>query len=156
RLYPGLVSLFVRLRTMSHPNPEAEPVGAATPEPEDAPLGAGFNFTDPNSPLAPYYLRASHVVAAGMVALALVILTFQPLTHPSVWEHLALGRWTTKHGRLPQGDPFTPFAAPDRPNSSCWLIEVGSYALYRTGEALAGGNEGRRMAGGVAMLQAGH
>ncbi|MBI1914037.1 MAG: hypothetical protein HYS12_04775 [Planctomycetes bacterium] len=141
---------------MNPPNPEAEPAGAAKPEPADAPLGAGFDFTDPNSPLAPYYLRASHVVAAGLLAFALLYLSAQPLVHPAVWGHLALGRWTAEHGSLPHGDPFTPFAAPDRPVSSSWLTEVGYHALYRVGEMLAGGDEKRRMAGGVEMLRVGH
>src|SRR5215813_11808140 len=102
---------------MSHPNPEAEPAGAASPEPDQAPLGAGFDFTDPNSSLAPYYLRASHVIAAVMFLLAVLYLNTQTLAHPSLWGHLALGCWTTDQGRLPAGDPFTPFAAPGRPTS---------------------------------------
>jgi hypothetical protein len=101
-------------------------------------------------------LRASHVVAAGLLALALFVLSIPALDYSSVWGHLALGRWTVEQGKLPHGDPFTPFAAPDRPTSSYWLVQVGYYALYRAGETLAGGDEVRRMAGGVEILRAAH
>src|SRR4051812_47732423 len=31
-------------------------------------IGAGIDFADPNSPLAPYYLRTSDVLAVGLLA----------------------------------------------------------------------------------------
>jgi hypothetical protein len=49
-----------------------------------APLGAGIDFSDPNSPLARYYCRSSHVAAAVVLGLIFVFFGFVPLWHTDI------------------------------------------------------------------------
>jgi hypothetical protein len=127
------------------------------PEKDPEPLGAGFDFTDPNSPLAPYYLRAGHVVAVVLLALLFLLYNFVPVFHTDIWGHLKFGKWMIDHGALPDHEPFSPFADHDaRYVHFQWLSQAGFYLLYRAGEWLAGGDPLRQMEGGVELLHAGH
>lgn len=121
---------------------------------DEEPLGAGIDFSDPNSPLAPYYLQASHVVAAvGLVAMAFV-LSIVPLWHTDFWAHLAYGRWIVEHQELPAREPLSPFTDPEQPMAHFqWLTQVIYHGLFQFGQALAGGDEIRQMEGGVGMLR---
>jgi hypothetical protein len=116
-------------------------------------LGAGIDFTDPDSPLAPYYLHASHVIAVGLLGLLFVFFTVIPLWHTDIWCHMKFGQWIVEHGRLPQREPFCPFSDP-RPDllHSAWLSQTGYYLVYHLGELLAGGDELRATAGGVQLI----
>ncbi len=117
-------------------------------------IGAGIDFADPNSPLAPLYMTTSQVVALGIIAVVIVFLNFVPLKQTDCWGHLAFGRWVWEHGQLPQGNPFRPATAADVPsNYYSWLSQTLYYGVYHVGEVLAGGDELRQMEGGVALLR---
>jgi hypothetical protein len=125
------------------------------PEAEDSPLGAGLNLTDPNSPLAPYYCRGSHVAAAALLGLVFLFFSYVPLWHTDIWGHLKFGKWMVEHGRLPAREPFNGLTDPHAPAlHAYWLGQVGLYLLYHAGEVLAGGDAGHRLEGGVAVLRA--
>jgi hypothetical protein len=117
-------------------------------------LGAGFDFTDPNSPLAPYYCRTSHIVAAALLGLIFVFFSFVPLWHTDVWGHLKFGQWMVEHRRLPEREPFSRLADRNAPAlHAYWFLQVGLYGLYHAGELLAGGDPGHKQEGGVAILR---
>src|SRR3712207_1260895 len=69
-------------------------------------VGAGIDFTDPNSPLAPLYFRVSHVLAIVLLALTFVLLTWVPVYHTDVWGHLRFGEEIVRQRRLPEREPF--------------------------------------------------
>ncbi len=142
--------------SVSPPRP-APPADDPEAGPDGLVVGAGLNFTDPNSPLAPYYLRASHLFAAGLLAVLFVLLNSVSLWHTDVWGHLSFGRWVVEHGRLPDREPFSPYSDPEAPALRyCWLSQAGAYLLFHAGELLAGGDAVQRLAGGVEMVRAGH
>jgi hypothetical protein len=121
---------------------------------EPDPLGAGIDFTDPSSPLAPFYCQASHVAAAGLLALVFTFASFIPLWHTDIWGHLKFGQWMVEHGRLPRREPFCALADGQAPGlHAYWLVQSSLYLLYHTGELLAGGDAQQRMAGGVEALR---
>lgn len=132
----------------------------AEPVPLEAPLtavGAGFDFADPHSPLAPYYCRTSHVVAALLLCLTFIAGSTFPMWHTDIWGHLKFGQWIVGHGRLPEYEPFCPWADASKPMSHFYtLSQPGLYLLYRSGEWWAGGDELRQMAGGVEFLRTTH
>jgi hypothetical protein len=127
---------------------------ATGPAEAEAPLGAGIDFTDPHSPLAPLYFQAGHVTAAALVALVFLFFSFIPLWHTDVWGHLNFGRWVAEHGRLPEREPFCARSDPDAPAlHAYWLFQCGFYRLYQAGGALAGGDAVRRLEGGAEVLR---
>jgi hypothetical protein len=142
---------------MDLPDPTTQPpADAGKEEPDLPPLGAGLDLTDPNSPLAPYYLRASHVVAVALLALIFVFCNLLPVWHTDIWGHLQFGRWMVEHGRLPEHEPFADFADHQAVYVNFqWLTQAGFYLLYRFGELLAGGDWVRQFEGGAEMLRAG-
>src|SRR5438105_2431036 len=90
-------------------------VEAASKSEDDSP-GPGIDFTDPNAPLAPYYLQTSHVVAALFImGIFLFYALFRPLWHSDFWGHLKFGQWIVEHGRLPDREPFSPFSDSSAP-----------------------------------------
>jgi hypothetical protein len=120
-------------------------------------IGAGIDFTDPNSPLAPYYLRTSDVVAVAFLAAVFFLLNLVPLWHTDVWGHLANGRWIAANRRLPDRDVLSPFADPEAKSLHVyWLCQTGFYLVYHAGEWLAGGVAAQQTAGGVELLRALH
>src|SRR5260370_37021 len=122
------------LMTPSVP-PPAELPGTAHPEEDGLVIGAGFDFTDPNSPLARFYCRNSHVVAAAMLALVFVLLNYVHLWYTDIWGHLQFGRWIVANGALPAGDPSCAFAEEDPVALTyAWLSQAGLYLVYHTGE----------------------
>jgi hypothetical protein len=124
-------------------------------EPDQAPLGAGIDFTDPNSPLAPSYLRAGHVAAVGLLALVFVAASVVPLWHPGVWADLKVGERIVAGRALPEHEPFSPDPQAPFP-ASRWLTQVGLYGLHAAGAALAGGDGVRREEGGAELLHLAH
>jgi hypothetical protein len=120
-------------------------------------IGAGLNFSDPDSPLAPYYLQAGHVFAVVLLGAVFLFFTSLPLWHTDIWGHLDFGRWILQHRCLPDREPFCQFSDP-QPESlhSCWLSQAVWYGLYHCGELLAGGDAVRQMEGGVEMLRVMH
>src|SRR5687768_1284098 len=77
-------------------------------DPDGPPLGAGLDYSDPNSPLARFYLNTSHVIAVVILGVLFLFLNFVPLWHTDVWGHLRFGRWIVEHQQLPEGNPFAP------------------------------------------------
>ena len=123
----------------------------------DWPSGAGIDFADPDSVLAPYYLRTSAVVAVALIAVVFLLINYAPLWHTDIWGHLKFGQWMVQNWCLPERDPFCPFADGDMGAIHySWLGQVGLYTLYHAGELVAGGDALERMAGGAALLRFGH
>ncbi len=117
-------------------------------------VGAGIDFADPNSPLAKYYLRAGHCLAAGALAAVFLILNFAALWHTDLWAHLRFGDRILQAGSFPVGEPFTPFG--DKSLGSFqgpWLSQVIYSWAWKAGAALAGGDEARRFLGGADGLR---
>ena len=143
---------------MIQPHPIA-PAAPATPEPAEQTipvLGAGLDFSDPHSPLAPYYLRNGPVALVGLLGLFFFFLSFVPLWHTDVWGHLKFGEWMVQHGQL-AADGLSPFAEPQPPGlHAYWLCQSGMYVVYHGGELLAGGDALHRMEGGVQALRTLH
>src|SRR5206468_3465394 len=81
-------------------------------------VGAGLDFTSPDSPLAPYYLRASDVLAVVLLGFVFMLLCLTPLWHTDVWGHLCFGRWIASHGPWVPGGLFCPFADANSPFGS--------------------------------------
>jgi hypothetical protein len=121
-------------------------------------LGAGFDFTDPNSPLAPYYLRASHLVALAL--LGLIFFYFSnvvPLGHTDIWAHLKFGAWIVERGELPPREPFSPFSDQGAEYLHFqWLAQSAAAVVYQAGAWLAGGDPVRQAEGGVHALRTAH
>jgi hypothetical protein len=116
----------------------------------DEGVGAGIDFTDPNSPLARYYLRAGHVLAVAVLAAVFVLLNHVRLWHTDVWGHLKFGERLLDTRQFPAGEPFSPFA--ERAGVTvnyCWLSQVLFATAYRAGEALGGTDPATRLAGGA-------
>lgn len=126
-------------------------------ETETSGHGAGMDFTDPNSPLAPYYLQTSHLLALALLGAIFLFFNSLPLWHTDVWGHLKFGQWIVQHGRLPECEPFCPFADPE-PTSLhyAWLSQSVLYVIFHGGELLAGGDAARQLEGGVEMLRIAH
>src|SRR5262249_29573350 len=118
------------------------------------PLGADLDLTSPNSPLAPYFLSSSHVAAAVVLGLLVILSSLVPLWHTDIWGHLKFGEWIVEHGSSPSQEPFCEFSDQSIPliNFS-WLAQVIFVGAYRVGAWLAGGDELRQIAGGVAGLR---
>jgi hypothetical protein len=116
-------------------------------------IGAGFDFSDPSSPLAPFYLRGSAVAAVTLLALVFVLLCYVPLWHTDVWGHLKFGQWIVVNRMLPERDSSCPFTeeAPAGVNHG-WLSQVVLALVFQAGESLVGA-DGQRLAGGVDALR---
>src|SRR5262245_22031974 len=80
---------------------------APEPHEEEFTLGAGIDFADPHSPLAPLYLHTSHVVAAIALAVLFVLATWVQVWHTDVWAHLRFGEYMVQNGRLPTREMFS-------------------------------------------------
>jgi hypothetical protein len=143
---------------MSSPDPGPERPPDTTDQEQDLPpIGAGLDLSDPNSPLAPYYLRVGHVPAVLILATVFFICSLLPIWHTDIWGHLQFGRWMAENRRLPDHEPFSPFSeARARYVNFQWLAQAGLYLAYHLGEILAGGDWMRRMEGGAEMLRTAH
>lgn len=120
-------------------------------------LGAGIDWADPDSRLAPFYLTPGGVAAAAVLGLALVLLAGVPLWHTDFWAHLAYGEHVAARGALPDREPLSPFTDKgERMFDAPWLTQLGYHALFRAGGALAGGDAVRRLEGGVELVRVAH
>lgn len=121
---------------------------------EEKPIGAGLDFTSPDSPLAPYYLRTSDVLGVLLLCLMFVVLSLVPLWHTDVWGHLQSGRWIVSHGPWPQGDQFCAHADKQSTfGSVCWLSQAGLYLIFHAGELVGGPGQEQQLQMGVELLQ---
>src|SRR4051812_46891575 len=87
--------------------PDATPAAETERDVDEYGLGAGIDFADPNSPLAPLYLRTSHVVAVGLLCCAFVLLSHLKVWHTDVWGHLRFGEYMVQNHRLPEHEMFS-------------------------------------------------
>jgi hypothetical protein len=117
-----------------------------------------FDFTDPHSPLAPYYFQTSHVLATLVIVVIFAFFNLMcPLWHSDVWGHLKIGEWIAANRELPARELFSPYSDPSLPASNfAWLSQVILYGAFRAGEALSGGGTLNQLAGGIDMLRALH
>lgn len=139
---------------MTDTEPQGTPAATAV---ESSPLGAGFDFTDPNSPLAPFYLRTVHIVAIGFLGFIFVAASVFPLWHTDVWGHMRYGQWMVENQRIPDREPFCPWWDGRQPFTQFYTFtQLPMYWAYAFGGWLAGGDDVQRMAGGVEMLRLQH
>ncbi len=138
--------------------PNADSAAADLTESEPQQVGAGINYTDPNSPWAPFYVRTSHILfACLLVGIYLLFEVLTPLGHTDIWGHLKFGQWIVEHRTLPDKEPFSLFSDPTQSYWNFqWLSQVTFYLTYRAGALLAKGDELRQTAGGVEMLRTLH
>jgi hypothetical protein len=139
----------------------APPEESAAEEPHEEELflvGAGLDLTDPNSPLAKYYLRISHIVLIGFLAAFFAAFTHLPLWHTDVWAHLRFGQAIVRqvvdgHG-LPKHEPFAESPADKEAQyiHYQWVAQAGAYLIYETGAALAPADADHRLGGGALLL----
>lgn len=122
-----------------------DPSAAEEPaDPTDAPLGAGIDFADPNSKLAPLYASLSGIVGVLVVGAGFALYNLQPLMHTDVWTHLAHGRWIAEHG-FPEHEPLSPFTDHDAVMyHQCWLSQVIYHGAWSWGQAVGGDDRAAR------------
>jgi hypothetical protein len=119
-------------------------------------LGAGLDFANPNSSLAPLYLHTAGAVAVVALALIFVALTYVPIKHTDVWAHLRFGEVIAREHGLPEHEPFAEtFADKDIPLVNFyWLDQLGAYLLFEWGSKLGGPDEDHRLGAGCVFLGA--
>ncbi|MCS7022399.1 MAG: hypothetical protein NZU63_11295 [Gemmataceae bacterium] len=118
------------------------------------PLGAGIDWTDPNSPLAPFYFSTAGVVAAALLAVAFFLLSIMPLMHTDFWSHLKYGEWIVTHWAIPSVEPLCRYTDKHRPFfDAMWLAQVVYFITFRAGEALGGADQLRSFEGGVEVIR---
>lgn len=123
-------------------------------DPTDAPLGAGIDFTDPNSKLAPLYATATGVLAVLVIGAAFVLYSYKPLVHTDVWTHLAHGRWVVEQRQLPEHEPLNPFTDKSTPMyHQAWLSQVLYHGAWSWGQTLGGDDRVKRFAGSGEMVR---
>jgi hypothetical protein len=145
-------------------NPDSQPQPPQPPRDETpndpyygGQLGAGIDWSDPNSPLAPYYTTTGGLVAVGVLGLALFILSILPLWHTDFWVHLKYGEWIVANRSLPDREPLSPFTDKQtRMFDPQWLSQVGYHGVFRAGQSIARGDEAKRFAGGVEAVRLAH
>ena len=128
------------------------------PDEELIVVGAGLDLADPNSPLAPFYLRGSHVVLAVLLTAFFAVFTqIVPVWHTDVWAHLRFGEEIVRH-EWPRHEPFPEsFADKEAPYIHYqWLAQAGAYLVYEAGAALSPPDADHRLGGGALMLVTAH
>jgi hypothetical protein len=122
------------------------------------PLGAGIDFTDPNSRLAPFYLRNADVFGVLLICLCVTTISKLALWHTDIWGHAAFGEWILEHGRLPDQEPFCLYADKTiEPVHAQWLTQAIYGGLLRWSSAIGRHDDPeRRLARQVEFLRAFH
>jgi hypothetical protein len=116
-------------------------------------LGAGFDFADPNSRLAPLYLRASHVVAVFFLALLFLWFSYRPVWYTDIWAHLKFGEYIIEEGRLPTEEMFSGDFAEKTPYINYqWAAQAAEYLVFELGRNLGGGDSDHQLWAGAALL----
>jgi hypothetical protein len=101
-----------------------------------------------------FHLTGSQLVATALLCLVGFLYALAPLSHTDVWAHLRFGQWMMDHGSSPEREPFCELSDPEiQLINFPWLAQLTSLGAFRLGEYLAGGDEVRRFAGGVAGLR---
>ena len=129
--------------------------GGPADDPMGRAVGAGIDFTDPNSRLAPLYLTTTGVIAVAVFAALFLLYSLLPLQHTDVWGHLKLGGWIVEHRRLPAHEPFNPYTVKDDSVETFqpWLTQALYHAAYQAGSKLGGNDRAKRFHGGAEMLR---
>jgi hypothetical protein len=138
--------------------PPQSQLGAPEDDGEEFALGAGLNLADPNSPLARFYLRGSHVAGAIGLALLFVWFTHLPVWHTDVWAHLRFGEYIVTQGKLPDHEMFSGEFADQQSRyiNYQWVAQAGAYWLFDLGRRLAAPDEDARLGAGALMLGTAH
>ncbi len=127
---------------------------AEPPQPHNAEPAA------PNSPLAPFAFRTSHVILAGLLAAFFALFSHSPMWHTDVWAHLRFGQEIVRQRALPGHEPFPEtegFADKEAPYVHYqWLAQAGAYLIYEAGAALSSADADHRLGGGVLLLVTAH
>ncbi len=139
-------------------NSDAQPTDSEpSSDPYGPPLGAGIDWADPNSPLAPFYMTTGGVVAVVVLGLAFILFSFAPLWHTDFWAHLKYGERIAADRAIPEHEPLCAFTdKQQRFFDSLWLSQVGYHALFRLGSAAAGGDARQQFEGGVEAIRLVH
>lgn len=121
-------------------------------------LGAGIDFTDPHSRLAPFYCRFSHVAAVVLLGGFFVLMSHLAIWHTDVWGHMRFGEAIVQQRQLPTREVFSgPFADQDALYVNYqWLAQAGAYLVFEWGRALAAPDAAHRLGGGALLLAAAH
>ena len=120
-------------------------------------LGAGIDWSDPNSPLAPYYFSTGGVIAVAILGIAFFVFSLLPLWHTDFWAHLKYGEWIVANRTLPEREPLSPFTDKQAPMfDAMWLSQLGYHALFCAGWSVAGGDDRKRFEGGVELIRLVH
>jgi hypothetical protein len=140
-----------------NPEPESPPEPKTHDPYEGGPLGAGIDWSDPNSPLARFYMSAGGVVCVTLLGLLFLLFSSVPLAHTDFWSHLKYGEWIAAERRLPDIEPLNPFTDKQKPMfDAMWLTQLGYHEVFRLGEWVAHGDDRRRFEGGVEAVRAVH
>jgi hypothetical protein len=138
----------------------SQPKPSSPPRPGDDAyvLGAGIDFADPKSPLAPLYGRYSLIVTAALLGLLFVFISHSRVWHTDVWAHLRFGEEIVRQGRLPAHESFAEtFADKEAPYIHYqWIAQAGAYLVFNLGQTLAGGDADQQLGGGATFLLATH
>lgn len=131
------------------------------PAPDDdefeRPLGAGIDWSDPNSRLAPFYFAASGLLITALLAAVYLFYSFVPLNHTDVWVHLKYGERIVQIGHLPDAEPFSPFTDKSQKLvNTQWLTQVIYQLAFRAGEQASNAPPADRWFGGAEALRTLH
>ena len=69
-------------------------------------IGAGIDFTDPQSSLAPWYAQVSHVLTALILGLIFLLVSWFPLWHTDIWGHVRFGEEIVRQRGWPAQEPL--------------------------------------------------
>jgi hypothetical protein len=131
---------------------QAQPIAGA-----DDTVGAGIDFRDPHSPLAPYYMRVSDLGIIVFLAFLFFAAAHFPLWHTDVWGFVKYGQWMAEHCAIPAGEPFCPWWDGRQEFTQFYTIsELVMFGCYALGGTIAGGDDVSQMSGGVEMLRTLH
>jgi hypothetical protein len=142
----------------AEPNTATDPHEPNEPVQEEFVLGAGINFADPNSRLAPLYLRTSGVVAAAALAAVFLLMTYVRVWHTDVWAHLRFGEYMVQQRQLPTREMWSgDFADQDALYVNYqWVAQAGAYLLFDLGQRLALPDPDHQLGGGALLLSTAH
>ncbi len=134
--------------------PDAEP--QLTPY-EGGPLGAGIDWADPNSAVAPLYFTPAGVLAVAVLGLAFFVFSSAPLRHTDFWSHLKYGEWIAANHTLPEYEPLNPYTDKQaRMFDAQWLTQFGYHKLFEASGKVAGSDPRKQIEAGVEAVRIVH
>lgn len=134
--------------------PDNTPDAPPPADQDDAPLGAGIDFSDPNSPLAPLYASVTGILAVALIGAMIMLYAVMPMQHTDVWAHLKYGQWIVEHREFPVHEPLSRFTDQSAVMyHQCWLSQVIYAGAFNWGQLLGGADPVKRFFGGVEVLR---